>query len=58
MGIEKAEIDKRLAQIKQFFFYGGDEEKVYYPVGQDMAYIMDTGNHDVRTEGMSYGMMM
>ncbi len=23
-----------------------------------MAYIEDTGNHDVRTEGMSYGMMM
>lgn len=22
-----------------------------------MAYIEDTGNHDVRTEGMSYGMM-
>ena len=23
-----------------------------------MAYIEDTGNHDARTEGMSYGMMM
>ncbi len=23
-----------------------------------MAYLEDTGNHDVRTEGMSYGMMI
>ena len=23
-----------------------------------MAYLEDTGNHDVRTEGMSYGMMV
>ena len=29
-----------------------------HPVGDDMAYIEDTGNHDGRTEGMSYGMMM
>ena len=25
---------------------------------REMAYLEDTGNHDVRTEGMSYGMMM
>ena len=33
------------------------EERFYHEVGADMAYIEDTGNHDVRTEGMSYGMM-
>ena len=32
--------------------------QIYYPVGDDMGYMTDTGNHDVRTEGMSYGMMM
>ena len=31
---------------------------MYYPVGSDMAYIEDIGNGDVRTEGMSYGMMI
>ena len=31
---------------------------VYYNVGDTMAYIYDTGNQDVRTEGMSYGMMI
>lgn len=52
------EIQKRLLEIRQFFFYGNDEQRVYYTVGDDMAYIVDTGNLDVRTEGMSYGMMM
>lgn len=30
----------------------------YHEAGDDMAYLEDTGNHDVRTEGMSYGMMV
>ena len=33
-------------------------ERVYYPVGSDMAYISDIANADVRSEGMSYGMMI
>jgi oligosaccharide reducing-end xylanase len=40
-------------------FYGDDSfQRVYYPVGTDMAYIEDIGNGDVRSEGMSYGMMI
>ncbi len=40
-------------------FYGDDGyQRVYYPVGSDMAYVEDIGNSDVRTEGMSYGMMI
>lgn len=58
IGIPKEEIEKRLKEIRDFYFYGGEEERVYYPVGDDMAYIMDTGNNDARTEGMSYGMMI
>lgn len=34
------------------------DTQIYYPVGDDLAYMLDTGNLDVRTEGMSYGMMM
>lgn len=56
-GIDKKQIEQRLEKIKHTFFYE-DKEKLYYPVGEDMAYITDTGNHDVRTEGMSYGMML
>jgi oligosaccharide reducing-end xylanase len=40
-------------------FYGGEgDERAYFTVGNSMAYILDTGNGDVRTEGMSYGMMI
>ena len=56
IGISQSEIDKKLEYIKQQYFYGDD--KVYFPVGEDMGYIMDTGNYDARTEGMSYGMMI
>jgi oligosaccharide reducing-end xylanase len=40
-------------------FLGNPEtETVYYPVGTDMAYIYDAGSADVRSEGISYGMMI
>lgn len=58
IGIDQALVEKRLQEIKEFYFYGEEDERVYYPVGDDMAYIMDTGNNDARTEGMSYGMML
>ena len=58
IGIPQKEISRRLEEICQTYFYGGEDERVYYPVGEDMAYIMDTGNNDARTEGMSYGMML
>ena len=48
---------KKLEEIWQTMFYGPEDERIYHPVGEDMGYIEDTGNHDARTEGMSYGMM-
>jgi oligosaccharide reducing-end xylanase len=56
IGISEEAIEKRLSEIKQEFFYGAD--RIYYEAGADMGYLTDTGNDDVRTEGMSYGMMM
>ncbi|MDR1727576.1 MAG: hypothetical protein LBT74_06560 [Acidobacteriota bacterium] len=55
-GYPQAEIDKRLKGIFHEVFEGPD--RVYFEVGEDMAYISDLKNHDVRTEGMSYGMMV
>ena len=57
-GYTKEEIDKRVEEAFQIMFYGSEEERIYHPSGEDMGYMEDTGNHDVRTEGMSYGMMM
>lgn len=57
-GYSAEDIRKRLGEIFQILFYGSEEERIYHPVGTDMGYMEDTGNHDARTEGMSYGMMM
>ena len=46
------------AAWQQLFYGDNDTQRVYYPVSEDMAYIEDIGNGDVRTEGMSYGMMI
>lgn len=58
IGIDKATIDKRANDIFMTLFYGSDDERLYHPVEPDMGYMVDTGNNDARTEGMSYGMMM
>ena len=52
------EIDEKLAEIFEVIFYGNDEERLYHETDDNMAYFVDTGNNDVRTEGMSYAMMM
>lgn len=57
-GYQKKEIEKRKNEIFNKLFYGLPEERIYHPAEDFMGYIEDTGNHDVRTEGMSYGMMM
>jgi oligosaccharide reducing-end xylanase len=59
LGKSDAETRAKLDAAWQQLFYGDDAtQRVYYPVGDDMAYIADIGNGDVRTEGMSYGMMI
>jgi oligosaccharide reducing-end xylanase len=59
LGKTDAEIQNKLNVAWDQLFYGNDDfQRVYYPVGADMAYIEDIGNSDVRSEGMSYGMMI
>lgn len=59
LGKSNAEIESKINAAWDQLFYGDESsERVYYPVGADMAYILDTGNGDVRSEGMSYGMMI
>ncbi|MBN1449932.1 MAG: glycoside hydrolase [Anaerolineales bacterium] len=59
LGKSDAETQAKIDAAWNQLFYGNDDfERVYYPVGEDMAYIEDIGNGDVRSEGMSYGMMI
>ena len=57
-GYSIEEIENRLDDVYNTMFYGPDCEKLYHEYGNDMAYFVDTGNNDARTEGMSYAMMM
>lgn len=56
LGKSRDEIQAHLDEVVSHFFEG--EERLFHLVEPDMAYIEDTGNLDVRTEGMSYGLMM
>jgi len=55
-GFTDEQIDNRLKEIKEEFFFGKD--RVYFTTADNMGYVVDTGNIDVRTEGMSYAMML
>lgn len=50
------------AAWQSLFASTDDNRRVYYPSGKNehgaMAYVKDIGNGDIRTEGMSYGMMI
>jgi oligosaccharide reducing-end xylanase len=55
-GYSKADIDHKVTKAYHDLFEGPN--KVYFDVGDSMAYVSDVKNHDARTEGLSYGMMI
>lgn len=55
-GHSEAEVEAKLQEVFNDVFKG--KNKCYFEVGKDMAYISDIKNNDVRTEGMSYGLMI
>ncbi|MDO7907244.1 glycosyl hydrolase family 8 [Paenibacillus sp. JX-17] len=57
-GYTEQQITARLEETWSALFAGDDETRIYFPVNDDKGYILDTGNLDVRSEGMSYEMMM
>ena len=59
MGRSDAEIDARVQGAwRQLFAGDPDTQRLYYQIAGDMAYVPDINNNDVRTEGLSYGMMI
>lgn len=57
-GYTDYEIENRLKSIYDTLFYGSKDERIYHILDDETACMVDTGNNDARTEGMSYGMMM
>ena len=56
MGYQPAAVEAKLKEVFNDVFHGPN--KVYFEVGDSMGYVSDIKNHDARTEGMSYGLMV
>jgi len=62
-GHSQREVNRKLRAAFQQLFHGDPtNQTVYYPAGRNsngpLAFVTDIKHHDVRTEGMSYGMMI
>ncbi|MBO7405847.1 MAG: xylanase, partial [Clostridia bacterium] len=57
IGIGDEDVRRRIDSCFETIFFD-PEERFYREVDPDSACMVDTGNLDARTEGMSYGMMM
>ncbi|WP_372776175.1 glycosyl hydrolase family 8 [Mangrovibacterium sp.] len=55
-GYSQTEIDVKIEKAYYDLFEG--PTRVYFEVGDSMAYVSDLKNNDARTEGLSYGMMV
>ena len=58
IGKTDAEIAAKVDGAIHDFFFGDSTIRGYDTLGTDEAYLLDSGNGDVRSEGMSYGMML
>jgi endo-1,4-beta-D-glucanase Y len=55
----ESQVQNKVNKAFEQLFYGDNKkERVFYTVEPDMGYIEDILHKDVRTEGMSYGMMI
>jgi oligosaccharide reducing-end xylanase len=55
-GYKQKDIDEKIANVYHQLFESSD--RIYFEVGDSMGYVSDLKNHDARTEGLSYGMMI
>ena len=55
-GYNEADINAKVDKAYHDLFEGPN--KVYFEAGDSMGYVSDIKNHDARTEGLSYGMMI
>src|SRR5450631_4232753 len=62
-GYTSGEISKKIKKAYRQLFHGDPQtQSIFFWTGKNgngrLAYVTDWNNHDVRTEGMSYGMMI
>jgi len=61
-GHSEAALSAKIDAAFQQLFHGDSSQAVYFPAGSNangpLAYVSDVPHHDIRSEGMSYGMMI
>ncbi len=57
LGISNEQISNKIKETFNTMFFD-PVDRIYFEKDEDMGFMLDTGNNDARTEGMSYGMMM
>jgi oligosaccharide reducing-end xylanase len=61
-GHSEAALSAKIDSAFQQLFHGDSSQAVYFPAGSNangpLAYVSDVPHHDIRSEGMSYGMMI
>ncbi|MEO5681265.1 MAG: glycosyl hydrolase family 8 [Chitinophagaceae bacterium] len=55
-GYNQSAIDEKVDKAYKDLFEG--PQRIYFEVGDSMGYVSDLKNHDARSEGLSYGMMV
>ncbi|MEO6317117.1 MAG: glycosyl hydrolase family 8 [Chitinophagaceae bacterium] len=55
-GYKQAAINEKVNKAYMDLFEG--PQRIYFEVGDSMGYVSDLKNHDARSEGLSYGMMV
>jgi len=59
LGLNPKAVNEKINDAFNQLYYGDDKtQRLYFPVGADMAYFKDVYNNDVRSEGMSFAMMI
>ena len=59
LGKTATEVDAKVSAAFQQLFHGSSSDQpIYYEFMTDEAYLLDVVHNDVRSEGVSYGMMI
>jgi oligosaccharide reducing-end xylanase len=59
LGKDPSEVDAKMSAAFDQLFHGSESDQaVYYEFDSDEAYILDVVHNDIRSEGVSYGMII
>jgi len=58
LGVDEADVQNKIDAVWSLYFDPSSTTPLFFEVGADMGYVEDIYNNDIRSEGMSYAMMI